>query len=112
MASDLHSRIDTMFRRDRFMALCLLVLLWFTIAFVYFATDRFVTDSYVRAALVGGAVVVVFFNTASIVAMIRHYMHDKFHIYSLDIQHLDRHRERATQAQREAKKGDAVTART
>ena len=35
------------------------------------------------------AIVLLLFNTASIAAMVRHYAHDKEHIYGVDIKHLD-----------------------
>jgi len=35
------------------------------------------------------ALVLLLFNTTSIGAMVRHYGHDKSHIYAIDIKHLD-----------------------
>jgi len=92
MAESIASRIDRMFARDRFMAIMLVVLLWLCTAFVYFAVDKFVTDGGIRIALIIGALALLAFNTASIVAMIRHYREDKEHIYGLDIRHLDENR--------------------
>lgn len=92
MAEPIASRIDRMFARDRLMAIMLVVLLWLCTAFVYFAVDKFVTDGGIRIALIIAALLLLAFNTASIVAMIRHYREDKEHIYGLDIRHLDENR--------------------
>jgi len=95
MAESIASRIDRMFARDRVMAMVLVALLWLCTGFVYFAVDRFVTDGGIRIALVIAALFLLAFNTASIVAMIRHYREDKEHIYGLDIRHLDENRTRS-----------------
>lgn len=42
------------------------------------------------------AAVVLIFNTAAIVAMVRHYQSDKDFIYGLDIKHTDANRNRRT----------------
>lgn len=112
MESDLHSRINAMFYRDLAMAACLVFLVWLTIAFVYLAIDQFVGDPVIRAALLIGAAFVLVFNTAAIVAMVRHYMEDKFHIYSLDIRHLDENRARIAATKSQAKRAETATARS
>lgn len=88
----LRSRIDAMLSRDRAMAWIFVVLLWVTIGFVYFATDQFITDSTLRVVLTIGALLILIFNTASMLAMIKHYQDDRDHIYGLDIKHLDENR--------------------
>ena len=88
----LRSRIDAMLSRDRAMAWIFVVLLWVTIGFVYFATDQFITDSTLRFVLTIGALLILIFNTASMLAMIKHYQDDRDHIYGLDIKHLDENR--------------------
>jgi hypothetical protein len=90
-------RIERMFNRDRRMAQIALLLLWITIGYVYFAVTSQTTDSSVRIALTIGAGGVLVFNSASILAMIRHYKEDKDHIYGLDIRHLDENRARKAQ---------------
>ena len=74
------------------MAWIFVVLLWVTIGFVYFATDQFITDSTLRVVLTIGALLILIFNTASMLAMIKHYQDDRDHIYGLDIKHLDENR--------------------
>ena len=88
----LPSRIDAMLSRDRIMAWIFVVLLWITIGFVYLATDQFITDWTLRAVLIIGALLILIFNTASMLAMIKHYQADRDHIYGLDIKHLDENR--------------------
>lgn len=88
----LRSRIDMMLARDRAMAWIFVVLLWITIGFVYFATDHFITDGALRVVLTIGALLILIFNTASMLAMIKHYQDDRDHIYGLDIKHLDENR--------------------
>jgi fatty acid desaturase len=88
----LRSRIDAMLARDRAMAWIFVALLWITIGFVYFATDQFITNGTLRAVLIVGALLILIFNTASMLAMIKHYEEDREHIYGLDIKHLDENR--------------------
>lgn len=88
----LRSRIDAMLSRDRAMAWIFVVLLWVTIGFVYFATDQFIIDNTLRVVLIIGALLILIFNTASMLAMIKHYQADRDHIYGLDIKHLDENR--------------------
>ncbi|SIT49056.1 conserved hypothetical protein [Paraburkholderia piptadeniae] len=103
MEHAIRKRIDRMFFRDRRMAQIALLLLWVTLGYVYFAITSQTTDAQVRIALSIGAGAVLIFNSASILAMIRHYQDDKDHIYGLDIRHLDENR--AAKAEL-AKRGD------
>jgi len=82
-------RIDSMYAADRLWALGFVLFLWATYFFVFFAIGGINQDeSIFTAMLIGGALVLVY-NTASILAMIKHYKEDKAYIYSLDIRHLD-----------------------
>jgi hypothetical protein len=94
MNQDLRSRIDSMFSQDKIMAWIFVVLLWISIVFVYFAIIGFVEDGAMRIVLSIGALLLLIFNTASMLAMIRHYAQDKDHIYGLDIKHMDENRSR------------------
>ena len=86
---DLTPRIEAMFRRDRIWAFGFVVALWFVIGLVLLEVNPYITSSGIRAVCWISAVVLLLFNTASIAAMVRHYSHDKQHIYGLDIRHLD-----------------------
>jgi hypothetical protein len=92
MEHAIRKRINQMFSRDRRMAQIALLLLWVTLGYVYFAVTSQTSDLFVRIALTIGAGAVLVFNSASILAMIRHYQEDKDHIYGLDIRHLDENR--------------------
>ena len=92
MEHAIRKRIDQMFLRDRRMAQIALLALWVTLGYVYFAMTAQTTDTSVRVALTIGVGAVLVFNSASILAMIRHYEEDTDHIYGLDIRHLDENR--------------------
>lgn len=63
--------------------------LWCTIAFVFLEVCRVCQDQGIRVALAGGAGGLLILNTASIVALVRHYTRDKYHLYGLDLFYLD-----------------------
>jgi hypothetical protein len=86
--ANLSSRIEAMFRQDRIWAWGFVFFLWLALAFVLLESIPFMSGSVAVAAWVA-AIVLAVFNTASIGAMVRHYSHDKEHIYGTDIRHLD-----------------------
>jgi hypothetical protein len=88
-AKTLHDRIEKMFAGDKLAASVLVVALWLTVFFVMLAVRSFMPSGEVELLCWVGAAVLLLFNTASIVAMIRHYGQDKAHIYAVDIRHLD-----------------------
>lgn len=85
-------RIERMLRRDQMMGGLLVVFVWLAVAFVFVITLTWVSDPAIRWTLLGAGGVLLLFNTASMVAMIRHYQADKQFIYELDIRHLDANR--------------------
>lgn len=85
----LRPRIDAMFARDKLWAFGFVVVLWLVLAFVLLAVNVHMPDGNIRTVCWIAALALVLFNTASIVAMVRHYAHDKEHIYGIDIRHLD-----------------------
>ena len=87
--SNMEHRIQKLYSQDRLMAGIFVVALWLAYAFVYFGIDQFIPEAGVRYVLLTAGALVVFFNTASVVAMIRHYGEDKHFIYEIDIRHLD-----------------------
>lgn len=92
MNRSLQSRIETMFIRDRIMAIAFIAMVWLAVGFVYFAVNAWIDDTGVRIALSVAAALILLFNSASMIAMIRHYAEDKQFIYELDIRHLDESR--------------------
>lgn len=87
--SSLAARIDAMFTRDKLWAFGFVVALWLTIAFVLLAVNPHIPSGGIRIVCWIAAAALLLFNTASITAMVRHYAHDKEHIYAIDIHHLD-----------------------
>jgi cytochrome c oxidase assembly factor CtaG len=86
---DLTPRMEAMFRRDRLWAFGFVIALWFVIGLVLLEVNPYIASDGIRIVCWIAAVVLLLFNTASITAMVRHYSHDKEHIYGLDIRHLD-----------------------
>ena len=80
MANDLQSRIDARFTRDKIFAWGFVVLI---------AVQPYIVHTEILVVCWIAAAVLLLFNTASIGAMVRHYSHDKDHIYGTDIKHLD-----------------------
>ena len=89
MADDLQSRIDAMYNKDKYFAWAFVVALWITVLFVLIAVQSYIADSDITVVCWIAAAVLLLFNTTSIGAMVRHYGHDKSHIYAIDIKHLD-----------------------
>ena len=84
----LRSRIDRMYERDSAAAVLLIAVLWATVLFVMLAIRPFMPQAVEIVCWIAAGILLLF-NTASIVAMIRHYAADKDHIYGVDIHHLD-----------------------
>lgn len=89
MTPPMQERIEAMFSRDRLWALALLFCLWFAVGIVYLGTRNVVNHNGISIALIVSALLIVGYNTASVIAMIRHYSHDKRWIYEIDIRHFD-----------------------
>jgi hypothetical protein len=82
-------RIEKMHGLDRIGALAFVIVLWVTILFTIISIWSNVENGGIRALLLISGALVLLFNTASIVAMLRHYTNDKHFIYGLDLKHLD-----------------------
>lgn len=78
-----------MFSGDRVWAFGAVLVLWSIYGFVFYKLLANPSADGVLLALAIAGGFVLLFNTASIVAMITHYAHDKEHIYGLDIYYLD-----------------------
>lgn len=94
--ADLKSRIESLYRSDVRGAVVMVVVLWATVLFVLKETWPFVPDQGIRTVLLIAAALVLIFNTAAILAMIKNYRADKDFIYGLDIKHYDATRNRRT----------------
>ena len=87
--SDLNQRIESMYRSDVRGAWTLLTLLWVVVLFILAMSWSLIPDPTVRIVSLLAALLLLIFNTASVLAMVRHYAEDKHFIYGLDIKTLD-----------------------
>lgn len=78
-----------MHRRDVMVAWAFVIGLWFAVIFVALATWNLAPNSTARLLLFIGGAVVLLFNTAAILAMLRHYREDRDFMYGIDIKFLD-----------------------
>lgn len=86
---DLSTRIAAMHRRDVLIASTFVAGLWLAIGFVAIATWSLAPSGGARMLLLSGGFMVLVFNTAAILAMLRHYREDRDFMYGLDIKFLD-----------------------
>jgi uncharacterized membrane protein YeiB len=82
-------RVQSMFSGDRIWAFGSVIVLWAVYGFVFWGLMQTAPDDGVLQALAISGGLVLLFNSASIIAMIKHYSEDKEHIYGLDIHYLD-----------------------
>jgi hypothetical protein len=87
--ADLDQRIGAMHKRDVQVAWVFVVGLWLAMIFVAVATWGLAPSGGARILLLIGGAVVLVFNTAAILAMLKHYREDRDFIYGLDIRFLD-----------------------
>lgn len=91
--SDLGQRIEAMHKRDVRVAWAFVLGLWFAIIFVALATWNLAPAGEARVMLLIAGAVILVFNTAAILAMLRHYREDRDFMYGLDIRFLDEARQ-------------------
>jgi ABC-type polysaccharide/polyol phosphate export permease len=82
-------RIERMHRGDRLWAIVAILVLWLTVLFVFYEILDDAGSGAIIAALVISGGMVLLFNSASIVALLKHYSDDKRHLYGLDLYYLD-----------------------
>lgn len=87
--ADLNQRIEAMHKRDVQIAWTFVVGLWLAIIFVAVVTWDLAPNGQARVLLLIAGAVVLLFNTAAILAMLKHYRDDRDFIYGLDIKFLD-----------------------
>ena len=83
-----------MHRRDIAVAVAFILGLWFAIIFVALETWALAPTPAARTILLISGAVVLLFNSAAIMAMLRHYREDRDFMYGLDIKFLDEARGR------------------
>jgi hypothetical protein len=87
--ADHDPRIGAMHGRDVKVAWAFVIGLWLALIFVAWATWSLAPSSGARTLLMIGGAIILLFNTAAIVAMLRHYREDRDFIYGLDLKFLD-----------------------
>ena len=78
-----------MHRSDVRIAWAFVIGLWLAMIFVAMATWNLAPDGQSRVLLLIAGVVILIFNTAAIMAMLRHYREDRDFMYGLDIKFMD-----------------------
>ena len=78
-----------MHRGDIRIAWAFVIGLWLAIIFVALGTWSLAPSGGARILLLIGGALVLVFNTAAIMAMLRHYREDRDFMYGLDIKFLD-----------------------
>lgn len=87
--SDLNTRIEAMHRSDIRIAWGFVIGLWLAIIFVTWGTWNLAPTPSERVLLLIGGALVLLYNTAAILAMLRHYREDRDFMYGLDIRFMD-----------------------
>lgn len=83
------ARISRMHRRDIAVAWAFVVGLWAAMIFVALAVWDVAPSGLAQGWLMLVGAVVLVFNTAAVLAMLRHYREDRDFMYGLDIRYLD-----------------------
>ncbi|MDE2445479.1 MAG: hypothetical protein KGO94_04815 [Alphaproteobacteria bacterium] len=84
-----------MHKRDVMVAWAFVIGLWVAMIFVAIATWNLAPNGAARILLLIGGAIVLLFNTAAILAMLRHYREDRDFMYGLDIKFLDEAKKRS-----------------
>jgi hypothetical protein len=92
-------QMEVLYRRDRWMAIASVVAMLVVLPFVYIALLDSMPGTGTKVVLAASCVVLLVYNVASMLALVRNYRRDKDFIYRRDVAHL---RELAT-ARRAAK---------
>jgi uncharacterized membrane protein len=81
-------QMDKMFQRDRWMAIISVVAMLVVLPYVYFALLDNMPGTATKVVLAASCVVLLVYNVASMLALVRNYRRDKDFIYRRDVAHL------------------------
>ncbi len=81
-------QMDTMYRRDRWMAIGSVVVLLIVLPFVFVALWSNMPDTGTKVVLLVSGFVLLLYNVASMLALVRNYDRDREFIYRRDVAHL------------------------
>lgn len=87
----MQERMQTMLSNDRIFAYVLLGAAWVAVWFVVDQVAALAPKGLLMSLVYASALAICVFNTASILAMVKHFGQTKDHIYRRDIEHLDAH---------------------
>jgi hypothetical protein len=82
------AEMNAMYRGDRLMAWTFVVLLLIVVPFIVIALWNVMPDLATKLLLVAASVVLLLYNIASMLALVRNYQRDKDFIYRRDVAHL------------------------
>jgi uncharacterized membrane protein len=81
-------QMERMFQRDRWMAIISVVAMLIVLPYVYFALLDNMPGNGTKIVLAASGVVLLVYNVASMLALVRNYRRDKDFIYRRDVAHL------------------------
>lgn len=81
-------QMDTMYQRDRWMAIASVVAMLVVLPFVYIALLNNMPGTGTKVVLAASCLVLLVYNVASMLALVRNYRRDKDFIYRRDVAHL------------------------
>jgi hypothetical protein len=84
----IQGQMDTMYQRDRWMAIAMVVAMLIVLPFVYIALLGNMPGTGTKLVLAASGVVLLVYNIASMLALVRNYRRDKDFIYRRDVAHL------------------------
>jgi hypothetical protein len=82
------AEMDSMYRRDRAMAIAFVASLLLVLPFIIVAMWDEMPDTGTRLVLIGAALVLAIYNCASMLVLVRNYSADRDFIYRRDVAHL------------------------
>ena len=82
------AEMNTMYQRDRMMAVIFVVLLLIVVPFIVIALWQVMPDLATKVLLVVASGVLILYNVASMLALVQNYQRDKDFIYRRDVAHL------------------------
>jgi archaellum biogenesis protein FlaJ (TadC family) len=84
----IQAQMDTLYQRDRWMAIASVVAMLVVLPFVYVALLDNMPGSGTKVVLAASGLVLLIYNVASMLALVRNYRRDKDFIYRRDVAHL------------------------
>ena len=86
--ASIRGEMHTMYQRDAAMAVTFVVLLVVTIPFILIALWQVMPDAATKLVLLASGAVLLVYNIASMLNLVRNYRRDKDFIYRRDVAHL------------------------